>query len=214
MWVWVQVGWRCWRVRRRLRILRLPSLSTLCPRWSAAEVQSLSLCLSLHVCVSVCVHGCMCALVNRRLCMHVRKAYSRCLSVHARGWAGPVNRILGYMRDTMKTGFATVEEAAASIAQYTANRTVRRTHPHSSTYTHTERGTSICIHTHTHTHTHTNKQTNKQAHTLSLSHSVIHEHGLCYCCMVISTNALVCIVVWVCMSLHLFVWVHGWAVHP
>jgi len=33
-----------------------------------------------------------------------------------------VNRILGYMRETMKSGFATIEEAADSIQQYTSNR--------------------------------------------------------------------------------------------
>ena len=36
-----------------------------------------------------------------------------------------MNRILTYMRDTMRTGFATVDDAATSIQQYTSNRTVR-----------------------------------------------------------------------------------------
>ena len=35
-----------------------------------------------------------------------------------------MNRILGYMRQTIRVGFATVQEAADSIQAYTANRQV------------------------------------------------------------------------------------------
>ena len=48
-----------------------------------------------------------------------------CPTVSVRG-GRIVNRILSYMRETMKTGFATVDDAATSIQQYTSNRTVRR----------------------------------------------------------------------------------------